>query len=247
MLPALVAFDLDDTLTTSKRPMSEPMTSLFVRLCEATEVAIISGGLFEQFRLQVLDACELSERARTNLHLMPTCGTRYVRWRNNNWELVYEHVLDPADRLRIAEALRHRARQLGYWVDEPWGEVIEDRGSQLTYSALGQKAPTENKSSWDPDGTKRARLAELVASDLPDMSVRSGGSTSVDVTMKGVDKAYGLRQLMTATGYGPHDIVFFGDRLDPNGNDYPVLSTGVDARAVTDWRDTANQIKALLA
>jgi len=35
------------------------------------------------------------------------------------------------------------------------GELIEDRGSQITYSGLGQFAPLAEKVKWDPDFSKR--------------------------------------------------------------------------------------------
>ena len=74
------------------------------------------------------------------------------------------------------------------WSGTPWGERIEDRGSQITFSALGQNAPVEAKEAWDPTNEKKNRLAQAVATDLPHLAVRSGGSTSVDISARGIDK-----------------------------------------------------------
>lgn len=247
MLPAIVAFDLDDTLTASKQVIAPQMAEAFASLAGRTGVAIISGGALSQFRAQVLDHLDLGPAALAHLHLLPTCGTRYLVWREGAWRQEYVTELTPDQVRRTEAAIERHARALGLWEDDTWGPAIENRGSQITYSALGQAAPAEVKAAWDPTGTKRARLARAVAADLPDLSARSGGSTSVDVTMTGIDKAYGIRKLLEATGLSPADLLFFGDRLDPDGNDYPVRSTGVECRAVTTWRDTLAGVQALLA
>ena len=94
------------------------------------------------------------------------------------------------------------------------GTILEDRGSQITFSALGQEAPLDAKRAWDPTGEKKAALRDAVAPLLPDLEVRSGGSTSVDITLKGVDKAYGMKRLAEMTGIALEEMIFVGDRLD---------------------------------
>ena len=66
-------------------------------------------------------------------------------------------------------------RELGLWEENPWGNIIEDRGSQITFSALGQEAPLDAKRAWDPDGTKKAALRDAVQPDVPELDVRGGG------------------------------------------------------------------------
>ena len=77
--------------------------------------------------------------------------------------------------------------------------------------------------------------------------MRSGGSTSVDITRKGIDKAYGMNQLAEQTGISLDDMVFYGDRLDEDGNDYPVLAMGVSCIAVDGWEDTADKLDTVIA
>ena len=81
---------------------------------------------------------------------------------------------------------------------------------------------------------------------LPDLEVRSGGSTSVDITHRGIDKAYGMRKLAEHSGIALEDMRFYGDRLDPDGNDYPVLTLGVPCVAVRGWEHTAELLEALI-
>lgn len=242
-----VAFDLDDTLAVSKTRIDDRMAGLLVKLIQVTDVCIISGGRFEQFDAQVLQHLSADAGTLTSLHLMPTCGTRYYRWADGAWQLVYAEDLAEEDKGRIVAVLEQGARELGLWEDRTWGERIEDRGSQITFSALGQQAPPDEKYRWDPDGRKKQQLRAYAAERLPGLEVRMGGSTSVDVTREGIDKAYGMRKLMAQLGISAGEILFVGDRLEPGGNDYPVRAVGVRCVEVRCWQDTADYIEELLA
>lgn len=245
--PRLVAFDLDDTLAPSKSPIDPRMADLLVRLLGVAEVCVISGGQFAQFTMQVIDnLTDVDDAALARLHLMPTCGTQYYRHDAGQWAQVYAENLTDDQKQRALAAVEATARELGYWESETWGPILEDRGSQITFSALGQAAPVAAKTQWDVDGAKKAALREAVQALLPDLEVRSGGSTSVDITRRGIDKAYGMNRLAELTGIPLGDMLFVGDRLDENGNDYPVLALGVDCVAVENWEDTAMFLDGLI-
>lgn len=245
--PALVAFDLDDTLAPSKSAIDPRMLALLEQLLDRVEVCVISGGNFEQFDAQLLSGLDhLSEETLAGLHLLPTCGTQYYRRVESSWQASYKEDLTDDQKQRAIDALTTQAKQLGVWESDTWGDIIEDRGSQITFSALGQRAPVEAKKAWDPTGEKKNALRSAVAALLPDLEVRSGGSTSVDITRKGIDKAYGMRKLAEHTGYSLDDMLFIGDRLDPEGNDYPVLALGVTCHAVEGWEDTAAFVEVFL-
>ncbi|QTE30164.1 HAD-IIB family hydrolase [Pengzhenrongella sicca] len=245
--PRLVAFDLDDTLAPSKSPIDARMADLLVQLLDVVEVCVISGGQFGQFQMQVVDnlgAANPAELAR--LHLMPTCGTQYFRHDGAGWDQVYAQNLTADEKDRALTAVRECAVELGLWEAETWGPILEDRGSQITFSALGQAAPVAAKAAWDPTGARKSALREAVAARLPDLEVRSGGSTSVDITRKGIDKAYGMTRLAELTGIDLQSMLFIGDRLDDDGNDYPVKALGVPCHAVTGWEDTAVYLEKLI-
>ena len=218
------------------------MAAALVSLLERLPVCIISGGRFEQFQAQVLDHLIAPEQVLSRLHLMPTSGTRYYSRQHGTWSQVYSEDLSAAEKARIAQVLEETSRTLGYWDEHPWGKLIEDRGSQVTYSALGQAAPLDAKAAWDPDGAKKSLLVARATPLLPDFEVRGGGSTSIDVTRKGIDKAYAVRKLMTQIHATPEELLFVGDRLDEAGNDYPVLAAGVPCVPVTSWHDTLTVI-----
>jgi phosphomannomutase len=242
MTPYRVAmFDLDGTLAASKSDISPATAQMLCGLLSTIDVCIISGGGFDQFDAQVLRhlgaTCDLER-----MHLMPTCGTRYLRWDRGGWAEIYFEKLTPDEKCRAFDVLRAGAVQLGFWTNDSWGPALEDRGSQVTYSALGQSAPDDAKSVWDPDNSKKEALRKYAAEKLPDLEVKSGGSTSIDVTRHGIDKAYGARKLMAALHVTEREILFFGDRLDPGGNDYPVKAMGIDSIAVDGWEDTIAKV-----
>jgi len=246
--PRLIAFDLDDTLAASKSAIGPAMARALANLLAVRPVCIISGGGPPQFEEQVLS--RLPDDANlADLHLMPTCGTRYLRHDGTGWREIYAHSLDAALKAKVAASLETRARELGLWEPEERvrGERIEDRGSQITFSALGQEARPDDKRAWDPTGQKRLALRAAVAADVPELSVRAGGSTSIDITETGIDKAYGLARLSEMTGIALTDMLFLGDRLDEGGNDYPVALLGVPTLGVTGPDDTLAQIEALVA
>ncbi len=233
----LVAFDLDDTLAPSKSPLPPEMAEALRRLLDVCEVAVISGGALPQFQLQLLDNLDATAEQLSRLHLLPTCGTQYLRFDDGRLTEVYAHHLSVEQRQEAIDAVIANAQTLGLWEPEPWGDIIEDRGSQITFSALGQQAPLEAKRQWDPTGEKKNALAGAVAKVLPELEVRSGGSTSVDITAKGIDKAYGMNALLDITGYSKEQMLFIGDRLDPDGNDYPVKAAGWPTYAVAGWEE----------
>jgi HAD superfamily hydrolase (TIGR01484 family) len=247
-LPAkMFVFDLDDTLAPSKSPMPAGMNEALTALLNRALVAVISGGRFEQFQALVLDQLTLPPELCQRLHLMPTCGTTYYRWSEEQWTRVYFEELLPQDKDRIQHVLRSGAQELGLVEAHTWGETLEDRGSQITFSALGQSAPVAAKSAWDPDGAKKAKLRAYAAERLPAFEVRSGGSTSIDVTRKGIDKAYGIEKLVSYTGVATSEMLFIGDRLDEHGNDFPVLAMGVRSIQVEGWQETAELVGRLAA
>ena len=240
----LVIFDLDGTLAASKQAIDGDMALLLAELLEIRLVAVISGGDWPQFERQLLGHLPASARL-DKLLLMPTSGTKYYRF-DGSWKQVYAELFDPDERRRILGAFVEAVAEAGLADDRLWGEKIEDRGSQITFSGLGQQAPRKEKEKWDPDHHKRTRLKALLEQRLPEFAVRIGGSTSIDITRPGIDKAYGIRKLVESTGFAIDEMLFIGDALYPGGNDAPVRDSGVDTIAVRDIGDSKLVIETLL-
>jgi len=244
----LVAFDLDDTLAPSKSPIDPRIGEALARLLDHVEVCVISGGQFQQFSDQVVDRLPALDPVQLRrLHLMPTCGTQYWRYGEGGWSRLYSEDLTDDEKQRALTAVEECARSLGLWEERTWGPILEDRGSQITFSALGQQAPVDAKRAWDPSGDRKNRIRAAVQERVPDLEVRSGGSTSIDITRRGIDKAYGMRKLADLTDIPFERMLFVGDRLDENGNDFPVIALGIPTRPVEGWEDTAAFLDGFLA
>ena len=130
---------------------------------------------------------------------------------------------------------------------QTWGDLIQDRGSQITFSGLGQQAPLEEKKKWDPDFAKRKKIKVLLDKLIPEFSVRLGGATSIDVTKHGIDKAYGIRKLRDVLGIAIPEMIFIGDAVFPGGNDYPAKEAGALSIEVKDPHETKRVIEAIIA
>lgn len=248
MKKQVIAFDLDDTLSVTKTPMDDKMGGLLSRLLDKYDVCIISGGWFKQFQMQIIDPLIATPRQLSRLHIMPTCGTQYFRYDEVTGKWVEKYAINLTDdqKKRAIAALESSSKELGYWEEKPYGEIIQDRGSQITLSALGQEAPAELKYKWDPTGEKKFKLRDKVAAMLPDLEVRAGGSTSIDITMTGVDKAYGMKKLCEEMSINKDDILFIGDKLQEGGNDYPVKAMGIDTIEVENSKDTELILEGIL-
>ncbi len=243
-MKSLIVFDLDGTLATSKQAIDTEMADLFVALLDVRSVAVISGGDWQQFEQQLLEQLP-SRGIYDKLFLLPTSGTKFYRF-NGVWSQIYSDAFSVDERERVLDALTSATVEAGFADDTIWGEQIEDRGSQITFSGLGQEAAPEIKASWDPDIKKRNRLKALLDLRLPDFAVRIGGSTSVDITKPGIDKAYGIRKLAVISGMDLPEMLFVGDALYTGGNDAPVRDAGVATIAVHDIADTKLVIETII-
>jgi phosphomannomutase len=244
-LKKLIVFDLDGTLAESKAPIDDEMAGLLGDLLGVVKVAVISGGDWTQFEKQVLGHLTHDDRLK-NLSLLPTCGTKFFRYREA-WEKLYSEDFTAEEKQKIITSLNKALESSGFKPGRLWGALIEDRGSQITFSALGQQAPIEEKKKWDPDFAKRQKIKAILDRSIPEFSVRLGGATSIDVTKPGIDKAYGIRKLQDVLEIKINEMVFVGDALFPGGNDYPAEQAGVVSIRVWTPTETKRVIQAIIA
>ncbi len=198
----MIIFDLDDTLAESKSAISARCATALGRLLDEVQVCIISGGRFAQFQTQVLDHLDLP--ARRSWPAAPDADLRdpVLPLQRRGLALTTPRT-SARTKARIIEVLTEGAHEPRPAGTTRRGATSSRIASQITFSALGQGAPVAAKTAWDPDGSKKGRLRAWAADRLPGLEVRSGGSTSIDVTREGIDKAYGVAKLMDHVGLGP--------------------------------------------
>ncbi|HET9868902.1 MAG TPA: HAD-IIB family hydrolase [bacterium] len=215
--------DVDDTVCPSTRPISPALAREIDRLVSGgCAFAFISGSTIPQISAQITPFLTVPH------HLLGASGTHYVRVDRAEGKAspveVYRLEFSPEERaeiLRAFEALieKYAIRSLTDKADQ-----LQDRSSQITLSAVGRHAPEAAKRALDPDGVKRREWVGFLRGLLGDKySLRVGGTTSIDVTPAGVDKAWGIRRFLKENGLRASECLFFGDKLGPGGNDAPAL------------------------
>lgn len=241
----LIVFDLDGTLAESKSPINAEMAALLRDLLGVVKVAVISGGNWPQFEQQLISGLP-RDADLVNLSLLPTCGTKFYRF-DLGWKLLYSEDFTAGEKDEVLRALRRTVESSGFGAQRIWGEQIEDRGSQLTFSALGQLAPLDVKKTWDADFSKRKSMKVSLDKLIPEFSIRIGGTTSIDITRLGIDKAYGIKKLRDVLGVSIIEMIFIGDALFPGGNDYPAKEAGVATIRVRDPNETKRVVETIIA
>ena len=242
----LIVFDLDGTLADSKSAVDPEMSGLLHALLAIAKVAVISGGDWPQFEKQLVANLVRDERL-LNLSLLPTSGTKFYRYDAAGWKKIYSEDFTADERDKILSSLTKAIGVAGFKIEKMWGEQIEDRGSQITFSALGQQAPLEVKDKWDPDVSKRRKIKSILETLIPEFSVRTGGSTSIDITRPGIDKAYGIGKLRDLLGISIREMIYIGDALYVGGNDHAAETVGVDCISVNHPDDTKRVVRTIIA
>lgn len=245
MVKKLIVFDLDGTLAESKSSIDAEMSALIHDLLSVVKVAVISGGDWLQFEKQVISGLPQDKRLE-DLSILPTCGTKFYQY-SKDWRKLYSEDFTADEKKKIISSLKKSIESADFKIKKLWGEEIEDRGSQITFSALGQQAPNTEKEKWDPDFAKRKKMKSLLDKLIPGFSVRLGGTTSIDITKPGIDKAYGIKKLRDTLGISIHEMIFVGDALFPGGNDYPAKEAGVVSIRVKNPTETKRVIEAIIA
>ena len=243
-----IVFDLDGTLTISKDALDEEMTALLGKLLASCNVAIISGASWKQVHKQIGSLLNINTTALNNLYILPASGgSMYQSWGKYGWVAAYQNKLSPRDVDRISAAFEEAIAESGF--EQPqklWGKQFENCDSKITFSALGQKAPLSAKEKWDSDGMKRRTLADVLYRKLQTYEVRIAGKTSIDVSAKGINKKYGIDELMKKLRASKDDILYVGDAIFKGGSDYAAIEMGLIYVQVRDPEDTKTWIRNTL-
>ena len=242
----IIICDLDGTLTDSKLGITEDMSESIKKLVEFLPLAVIGGGTYKQFIEQFAARIGNEEKTLSKIYLFPTCATRFYKYYMNKWEEIYAERLTENEKKKIINAINTSIDITKTKPKKVFGEIIEDRGTQITYSGLGQKAPIELKVVWDKTLEKRQEIKKILETLIPEFEITIGGTTSIDITRKGIDKAYGIRKICEYFNYGIKDLLFFGDAIFDGGNDYPVKALGVDSIKVENYKETMTYFNKII-
>ncbi len=239
---AMIMFDIDGTIAASKSAITKDMAEALCDVSQYKKIAIISGGTWEQFMEQIINHLPPSTHVE-NMYMLPTSGTRLYINRESHWQQEYAELLNDEEARLIKESLYNAVNIVMPHVEILYGEQIENRGTQISLSLLGQNAPLASKEICDPSGEIRKKIVALVEKTLHNFEVRIGGMTTIDVTKKGMDKGYGIQRLCTSIAAKLSDIVYVGDALFEGGNDYAAKKIGVHCIEVKNENETLEMLQ----
>ncbi|MEI7513039.1 MAG: HAD-IIB family hydrolase [bacterium] len=237
-------FDLDGTLAPSKDKPSESMCKILCEALKYFKIAVISGASFEQFQSQLVAHLPCTDFS--NLMLAPTNGSAIYSFTNGKWNCLEKSILNKDDKEKIFIAIKNTMEKFGIKEDNTFGQQIDDRKTQITFSGCGRTAPISVKKTWDPDASLRIKMANSIKEQISEFEVRVGGMTSIDVTAKGFDKESAIYKIEKYFNIKTEEILFMGDALFEGGNDEPAKKTGVDTLQVKSPEETEEKIKELI-
>lgn len=249
-LPKALAFDLDGTLAPSKSHLESDMAEVFSNLLKYLPMAVVSGASKEQFLRQFINYLPQEGTNFSNLYIFPENGASLEVYKDGVWTVQYEERFSEGESNKIISALKLVEEKFN--LEESWyhvlkyGHEIENRGAQVTFSALGQKAPLELKEKWDPEQLTRRQIKAFLEPLLPEFEIRIGGTTSIDITKKGQNKALAINNFIEILKINKNELIFFGDALYSGGNDEIVKETDVICRQVSNPQDTIKALRDIL-
>ena len=242
----IIVFDLDGTLAESKQSLDIEMSELLSQLLSIKKIAIITGGGFPQLQKQVINKIIFDSEKFKNLYIFPTKGAMMYNFDGKEWVKIYEKPLTEENKKKIKEAFEKVYNDIDFLPKEHFGDLLEDRGSQFTFSALGQDAPVELKKNWDENISKRKEIKKHLDKYLSEFAVEIGGSTSIDITQKTIDKAYAIEKICEYLNIKGDEVLFVGDAIFEGGNDYSVIKTSVPYIDVDDYNETKDIIREII-
>ena len=224
-------FDVDGTLTPSRKQIDSSFEAFMIKFACSYPVYLVTGSDRKKTIEQIgLDLYNRSKRVYN-------CAGNDIYERDN---LVYRNPWTLPD-----EARRFLMDELDYsQFPLKTGNHIDKRPGCINFSILGRNALFEERAiykEWDNLHNERIDIADRFNLHFPDLFAFVGGETGVDISSKGSDKGQIIRDFSF-----DDELHFFGDRMDENGNDYPLAEALKEmdgsTHYVTGWEDTRTRL-----
>lgn len=244
--PRVAIFDLDDTLAESFQAPKPEMVDKLGKLLELIPIAIMTAAGFPRIKDQFISYLEHSPHI-FQFYIFPDSTAECYIWENGVWNIAYSLGLSESDRETIRKAINEALAETGILGRHPkHAPEIIDRDAQIALATIGLKASYEEKETWDPDQEKRKKLKAVLEKKIPQFEILMGGMTTIDITHKGINKAYGVNWLSKRLDIPTPEMLYVGDALYPGGNDQVVIPTGIQTREVSGPPETLKVLDELL-
>ena len=221
---------MDMTIAPARQPITPEMFELLNSLDQ--DVVIVSGSMIKNIAWQSNDLPAIYLGNNGN-HAIEVDGS--LIWKNPD--------LTDQEQTEIMEYIAELTAALPDTPNPEWNPV-ENRGSQITFSPIGNTAPVEEKMKYDPDRKKREALMEEFPFESETVMLKIGGSTSLDFFSKNGHKGVNVARLIELKGWDKADCIYYGDGLYPGGNDELVIGV-IDTVAVESDQDTFKKLSAI--
>ncbi len=229
---AILAFDVDGTITDPRQPIQKPILDLLVGLSECERIWLVTGSDEPKCRQQVGPLFNAAERVFCCAGAEMWIATSRV-W-TKDWNPPVQLIVDLFAALDAS----------GY--DELTGKHVEIRTGMVNLSIPGRNATQAQRdrfTAWDEKTGTRRRIAKEINARYPKAHATLGGKTGVDITERGAGKHVILP-------YSDDDVWFWGDECRVGGNDYSLaqelwLKPKDRVFHTSGWQDTYHQLKEI--
>jgi phosphomannomutase len=233
-------FDLDNTLTRSKSPILPEHEEFLVDFASKADVIIVSGSSEKNIWSR------LSDVSTGSYYSLTQNGNRAF---DKDRTLLWERLVSESQKKAVERFVGHVRNHTPTTVPDE-NDLLEDRGCQMAFSFIGQHADIAIKEKFDPDFSKRRKvltdLHEEVAKLEHDhgLEITIGGTTNLDIYLKGMNKGHNVRELISRYGWQPEECIYIGDALFPGGNDETVIGI-IPTYAIKEYHETYEYLKSV--
>lgn len=225
-------FDVDGTLTPSRGKIDPEFEKFFYDFCKLNDVYLVTGSDKDKTVEQIGDVLFGMAKVVYNCSGNDVWSAG-VNVRTNNWTLPTELRNDLESWLQDSSFVLRT------------GNHIEERPGCVNFSIVGRNCTLGERKLYikhDLTNKERETIATQISSKFPSITATVGGETGIDIYPTGFDKGQVYYE------FNEHDyIVFFGDRTEPSGNDYPlaikIQPEKGEVHQVNGWKNTWELLK----
>lgn len=225
-------FDVDGTITPSRKSIDEEFKKFFVEFASNNKVYLVTGS----DREKTLD--QIGPFIYTLVDRVYQCSGNDV-WEGDN-NIKTSDILIPEE---MYEDFSWFLSESNFSIRS--GKHVDKRPGLVNFSIIGRNCSNAERQlyvEYDEVSNEREKIVLRLKRKYKDYDIQIAGQTGIDIMKKGMDKSQILNDFFESD-----EIHFFGDRMDENGNDYS-LSQKVNERGgfcyhVKDWRETWELLK----
>ena len=221
-------FDVDGTLTPSRGSIDTEFQRFFLDFIYANQVYLVTGSHSNK-TIEQLGQDIFNQVARVYNCNGNDTWERGVNTYTNEW------IIPHNAKSWLTEKLEESSFPLRT------GNHIEERPGMVNFSIVGRNATMGERKlyvQYDQKDNERSLIAELFNKEFPTLQATVGGDTGFDIAPIGLDKSQIMKDFNK-----DDQIYFFGNMMEPGGNDYPLAIKVSDPIQVSDWKETKEYLE----